>query len=453
MRFWVRSLGLMTTVAILSLTTLSSDLRPFKGQITLAQPIKVDSRKVEADRLVDKGRQQLQNQLQASQSKTVLPSLERALEIYRDIGDRRGEATALFLLGTIYFDLKQYPQMQKVLQQSLTLSRVAGDKLQEAKVLQNLGALYNQIEQYPKAIEFHQQAIALHQHLDERQRHARTLQNLGFSYRKLQRPREAIQVLQQALKLYPSGKTPQDMQVAFILLDFGDVYLEDFKQYPKALEFYQQALKIYREQNFTTKVEETQRQRGEIYTLLMLGNTQRELGQYQKSLDTLKEASKLAKVIQDTARLQVIQNSIVRTYSAFGQDKPFVDQLRERFARERKEVQAKQGPRRSSLNSEQTRMRLTIDSAFASRKGKYDEALQFLQQRLMLSQKEGKVRDQIEDWKGIGDFYQEYGRPLLAINSYLEALKLSRKLGDRGECSEFCVKGKKVSQQSDLEIE
>jgi tetratricopeptide (TPR) repeat protein len=64
----------------------------------------VDVRKAEADKLL----QQARAQLEAGQSSLALQSLERALKIYIQIKDRKGEAQSLSYLSIVYSSLGEY---------------------------------------------------------------------------------------------------------------------------------------------------------------------------------------------------------------------------------------------------------------------------------------------------------------------------------------------------------
>jgi CHAT domain-containing protein len=114
--------------------------------------------KQEADRLFQQGIQQFQ----VSQFREALQSWEQALQIYREIGDRQGEAASLG----------------------------------------NLGIAYRSLGQYEKAIEYHQQSLAIAKEIGDRQGEALSLNNLGAAYRDNQQPLEAIKHLEASLTIY-----------------------------------------------------------------------------------------------------------------------------------------------------------------------------------------------------------------------------------------------------------
>ena len=72
--------------------------------IVMAQT--VEEKKKEADRLLNLGTQQFN----VSQFETALKSWQKALQIYREIKDRKWEGSALGGLGIAYYSLGNYPK-------------------------------------------------------------------------------------------------------------------------------------------------------------------------------------------------------------------------------------------------------------------------------------------------------------------------------------------------------
>lgn len=90
-----------------------------------------EARKVEADRLVEQGIQQAQT----SQVQAAIQSWQQALNIYREIRNRNGEASSLMNLGSAYGFLRQYAKAIEFFQQSLVIKREIGDRDGEARSL------------------------------------------------------------------------------------------------------------------------------------------------------------------------------------------------------------------------------------------------------------------------------------------------------------------------------
>ncbi|MCZ8046817.1 MAG: CHAT domain-containing protein [Microcystis sp. LE19-41.2A] len=157
-----------------------------------------DARKAEADQLLQQGIQQYQT----SQFREALQSWEKALQIYREIGDRQGEANSLGSLGIAYGSLGQYQKAIEYHQQYLTIAREIGDRQGEANSLGSLGIAYSSLGQYQKAIEYHQQSLAINREIGDRAGEALSLNNLGVAYRDNKQPAEAITNLEASLNIY-----------------------------------------------------------------------------------------------------------------------------------------------------------------------------------------------------------------------------------------------------------
>jgi CHAT domain-containing protein len=112
-------------------------------------------RKAEADRLLQQGSQQFQT----SQYREALQSLQRSLEIYRNVKDRNGEASSLLGLGNAYKSLGQYPRAIEYYQQSLAIFKDIGDREGEGLGLSDLGHLLSQKNQPQLAIIFYKQSV------------------------------------------------------------------------------------------------------------------------------------------------------------------------------------------------------------------------------------------------------------------------------------------------------
>ena len=96
---------LLTLIALLSIGTMTacnSDSQ-FSIKISPWLTFTLDTGKTQADDLLQRGFQQIQSR----QFKAALETLQQALQIYQEIGDRAGEGSALGYLGTAYLYLGQ----------------------------------------------------------------------------------------------------------------------------------------------------------------------------------------------------------------------------------------------------------------------------------------------------------------------------------------------------------
>ncbi|MEL0591385.1 MAG: tetratricopeptide repeat protein, partial [Planktothrix rubescens PR222] len=152
--------------------------------------------KAEADRVLEQGIQQFK----ISQFREALQSWEQALTIYREIGNRQGEANSLGNLGLAYYSLGQYQKAIDFHQQQLEMAREIGDRQGEANSLGNLGNAYYFLGQYQKAIDFHQQSLEISREIGDRLGEANSPGSLGAAYDSLGQYQKAIDFHQQQLE-------------------------------------------------------------------------------------------------------------------------------------------------------------------------------------------------------------------------------------------------------------
>jgi tetratricopeptide (TPR) repeat protein len=88
-----------------------------------------------------------------SQFRDALGKYERALELYRDIGDQAVEIRILNSLGDTSWWLGDFPQALSYAEASLNLSRELGNASGEAEALRDIGDVYDSLGDYQEALE------------------------------------------------------------------------------------------------------------------------------------------------------------------------------------------------------------------------------------------------------------------------------------------------------------
>ena len=150
-----------------------------------------------ADQLLQQGNEQYK----VSQFSEALASWQSALDIYRGLGNRAGEATTLGNIGIIYRLQGSYAEALDYYQQSLVLKRELGDRAGEATTLGNIGIIYRLQGSYAEALDYYQQSLVLKRELGDRAGEATTLGNIGIIYDLQGSYAEALDYYQQSLVL------------------------------------------------------------------------------------------------------------------------------------------------------------------------------------------------------------------------------------------------------------
>jgi len=87
---------------------------------------------------------------------------QQSLNITREIGNRRGEASSLSGLGNAYQLLGQYQEAIALQQQSLAIRREIGDRWGEGASLFNLGNVLARLDRQYEASQHYQQALEIY---------------------------------------------------------------------------------------------------------------------------------------------------------------------------------------------------------------------------------------------------------------------------------------------------
>lgn len=169
---------------------------------------------------------------------------QKALAIFREIGDRHSEATALNNLGNAYNSLGQYQRAIEFHQQALEIRQAVSDRKNEARSLGNLGTAYQALGEYQRALEFYQQSLETKREIGDRNGEANSIGNLGIVYCSLGEYHRAIESCQQSLEI--KREIGDRSGEASVFNNLGIAYCS-LGEYQRAIEFYQQSLEIRRE--------------------------------------------------------------------------------------------------------------------------------------------------------------------------------------------------------------
>ena len=126
---------------------------------------------------------------------------QQALEIAREIGDRRGEGNCLGNLGNAYADLGQVEQAIQHYQQALEIAREIGDRRGEGHDLGNLGIAYRTWARWSRPSSTTSRRWRSPGRSATGAAKGPGLGNLGNAYRNLGQVEQAIQHYQQALEI------------------------------------------------------------------------------------------------------------------------------------------------------------------------------------------------------------------------------------------------------------
>ncbi|MBE9208004.1 CHAT domain-containing protein [Nostoc sp. LEGE 06077] len=255
------------------------------------QPI--DAQQYRANLLLNLSNTQLTN----GQFKSALASLQESLRLYQIIGDRTGEATALFRIGDAYFTLGKYKTAINFYKQSLQLTQDFANQSITVQILEHLTNTYITLGDERLAKKYQEQATALKKEIGNPDREAAFLGNVGLDHDAATEYKQAIAFYSQQLT---TAKANNNYQLQIDSLQNLAASYRQLGQYPQAIAAYQQQLKLAQELNNNTIVSLTFKQIAETYQTQ--GNFHQAIAFYQQQLK-LTDKTQKAEVIRQLGRV------------------------------------------------------------------------------------------------------------------------------------------------------
>ncbi len=124
---------------------------------------------------------------------------QRAIDLYRELGDVEGEAVTLGNLGLLYRNTDRIAESAQVYEEVLRIAREIGSPYVESKALGNISSVYRALGRLDDALVACTESLNLMRKLGDRRDEADTLAGLGLILHDLGRHDEALDTLKTAL--------------------------------------------------------------------------------------------------------------------------------------------------------------------------------------------------------------------------------------------------------------
>jgi CHAT domain-containing protein/tetratricopeptide (TPR) repeat protein len=355
-------------ISLLLLSDVGIAAGRYEVKIAQQQPKSQQETSAAAERLFDEGFK-LYQQGTAESLRQAIGKWEQALKLYRQINDKKSEATILNNIGRVYSNLGDKQKALAYLDQALPLVRQVGNKRGEATTLNEIGTVYYSLGEKQKALTYYDQALPLDRQVGDKGGEATTLNNIGQLFSDLGEKQKALQYFDQALPLLrqvgnKGGEATTLNNIAGVYSDLGE------KQ--KALSYYDQALPLDRQVGDKG---------GEATTLSNIGKVFSDLGEKQKALTYYDQALPLRRQVGDKRGEATTLNNIGKVYDNLGEKQ---------------------------------------------------KALSYYDQALPLLRQVGNKGGEATTLTNIGGVYDALGEKQKALSYYDQALPLRRQVGDKG---------------------
>jgi tetratricopeptide (TPR) repeat protein len=141
----------------------------------------------------------------------VLDCYIQALNIYRIIGDRDGEAATLHNMASVYYAPINPHEALRYFIQSLKICRETGNRDGEATVLNNISTTYFKLGDKKQAFSYLEQSLPLSRAVGDRGGEAVILFNMSFL---TEDSAQAIALVQQSYALWVAVQSPDARDAA-----------------------------------------------------------------------------------------------------------------------------------------------------------------------------------------------------------------------------------------------
>ncbi|MEK6321667.1 MAG: CHAT domain-containing tetratricopeptide repeat protein [Acidobacteriota bacterium] len=332
----------------------------------------------------------------------------QAIPVLRAAGDRVAESITLNSLGVTYYLLGENQKAIDTFDQGLALSRALGDRAGEATALSFLGLGYQNLGDNRKAIDFHSQALALKRAMGDRSMEATLLSSIGRMYGELGERRKSLEYYNQALPVL-RAQGARDVEAA-TLSNMGMSYNE-LGEREKAIDFLNQALAL---------TQALGSRAGEAHVLGNIGTVYRQLGDTEKAIDYQNQAIQILRALGDNDKLATAVNNIAIAYQTVGEMQKALDHFNQSLAI----VKA---------IGDQVRIANTLGNLGTLYNALDDkpQALEYFNQALPIVRAVGARPTEAITLSNIGYVYQDQGEYQKALDYFNEALPILRAIEDR----------------------
>ncbi len=238
---------------------------------------------------------------------TAIEYLKQALDLRRELGDKRGQAQSLYVLGNVIQQTGEPQQALPYLNESLSLRRSTGDRPGEAFTLQTIGSCYFKLGELRVALDYFQQARQIRHDIGNRNDEADTLMHLSMAHGGLGQRAQAIDDGEEALQLMEQVKNQRGEGEA--LSSLGDLLLS-FGEPQQALEHYERARPMLEPSHDAEAV---------MKTIGGLATAEIDLGRTREGADNARRAIEIAKQARNKAEEVEFEYQLARANVRLGE--------------------------------------------------------------------------------------------------------------------------------------
>jgi tetratricopeptide (TPR) repeat protein len=226
----------------------------------------------------------------------ALKSYFAALKTHEELGDKLSIAAAYINIGNIYRDLENYPAALKNFFAGLKIEEEIGDKRGIAASLNGIGSIYEDQNKFPDALIYFTASLKIREDLGDIHGISQSYNNIGLIYYNQKNYDEALLNLFKSLKI--KKEIGDDGGIADAYNNIGNVYREQ-KNYIEANLYLNKSLLLSRKIGNMESIK---------YSYLSLATLDSAQGNYERSLRHYKKYLAYKDSIDNTANTNLISN-------------------------------------------------------------------------------------------------------------------------------------------------
>ena len=227
-------------------------------------------------------------------------NFRQALALWRAVEDRRGEALSQTALGAINSFIGERQLALNAYEQALRIFRAYGDQQSESVALNSIGQVYEDLSDLQTALDYYKLALELNRRNGNRDSEAVIRYYVGRVYRLMGENEQALSYYNQSLRL--CRKLGKKRVAAYVVNDIG-IISDLLGQRQFALEQYKEVLKFYREAGD---------RRGQANTLKTIGDIHYSTGERERAAACYEEALSYSRAAWDRSGEAEAMYSIAR---------------------------------------------------------------------------------------------------------------------------------------------
>jgi CHAT domain-containing protein/tetratricopeptide (TPR) repeat protein len=366
----------------------------------------VQRKQAEAEKAFSDG-ESLGNQAGSEARRQTLAKYAKALSIWTELRDTRGQGLALLAIGQSYIAAQEPKTALDYLTKALPLLKASGPRNREADALNEIGFVYWSLGDSQKALELYNQAQAVQRESGARRGEAITLDNMGLVYIDIGEPAKGKQCVDAALSIFRSlGDRGQE---ALTLNNLAGVYITS-GQPQEGINSLRLVLPIRRQLDDKA---------GEALALINIAATYADLGDYEQALYYFDQALPLAQALGDKRLIAGAHHNLGLVYASLGDRQKALDHY-EQALKIRREL----GNRLTIAST------LSHEGRVYHAMGDHKKAIEYYMQSLELARATGDRRGEAITLSNLGEAYLSLGDTEHALEAERQALPVLHGTGD-----------------------